>query len=321
MKLINNLFSLSGRMGSGKDTVFKIIQGLSIGDDALDYYGYQSRLEFTRAWVSDRKGMMPSRYNKMFENKKFSEKLKLFICSITGKSMSDIEDPVIKELPLGPDWEVYYLSHYKLSTNTSNGRISPIFSSYNEALRFEADFKLTNGVISDEGISIVKEELTLRRLMQLVGTEGSRELITPKIWINGLFADYNDKSNWIITDNRFINEAEEVTKRGGLTIRINREMRTSSEWQSIYSKVDILDPDGWNRSDFEKSWNELISRDEFINRVCKSTCRYKSNLPFEFHVSETELDNYKFDIVIDNSGDLNQLIDQVYLKLFKDVSN
>ena len=50
-------------------------------------------------------------------------------------------------------------------------------------------------------------------------------------------------------------------------------LKTSSDWQDILCpKVIILDPDGWDRSNYDYSFNEeLISEEEFYTRFSKST--------------------------------------------------
>ena len=65
--------------------------------------------------------------------------------------------------------------------------------------------------------------MTPRLLLQILGTDCGRNIIHPNIWVNGLFADYNASSKWIISDTRFPNEIESVKKHNGLTIRINRD--------------------------------------------------------------------------------------------------
>lgn len=48
---------------------------------------------------------------------------------------------------------------------------------------------------------------------------------------------------------------------------------SSAEWLSRpeYEGVMILDPDGWDRSNFEESWEEKISKKEFDERLAEST--------------------------------------------------
>jgi hypothetical protein len=52
--------------------------------------------------------------------------------------------------------------------------------------------------------------------------------------------------------------------------------RTSEDW-SRECLVDVLDADGWDRSNFHYSWyEELITKYEFENRLINSTCRWPS---------------------------------------------
>ena len=52
---------------------------------------------------------------------------------------------------------------------------------------------------------------------------------------------------------------------------MDKIVKTSEEWQKEYS-AEVLDPDGWNRRDFDFSFNvELISREEFERRMARST--------------------------------------------------
>ena len=53
------------------------------------------------------------------------------------------------------------------------------------------------------------------------------------------------------------------------------ERRTSEEWQIIYPYPKVLDPDGWDRSNFEASWLELITLSEYERRVSESTCEFR----------------------------------------------
>lgn len=51
--------------------------------------------------------------------------------------------------------------------------------------------------------------------------------------------------------------------------------KTSIEWSRTppYNTITILDPDGWDRLNFDFSFNEeLISEQEFVDRLHRSTC-------------------------------------------------
>jgi hypothetical protein len=56
-----------------------------------------------------------------------------------------------------------------------------------------------------------------------------------------------------------------------------QELKTSAEWQQIEIDIIVLDPDGWNRANYDYSWNvELITLDEYKSRRLMSTCIYKN---------------------------------------------
>lgn len=53
-------------------------------------------------------------------------------------------------------------------------------------------------------------------------------------------------------------------------------MKTSSEWQKEFPFPKVTDPDGWDRLNFNFSWNEeLISKEEYDKRVSISTCLFR----------------------------------------------
>jgi hypothetical protein len=65
---------------------------------------------------------------------------------------------------------------------------------------------------------------TPRRLLQTLGTEWGRGIISDTIWIDSTFRRI-DASGWdrhVISDVRFTNEAEAVIARGGHVLRVER---------------------------------------------------------------------------------------------------
>lgn len=56
---------------------------------------------------------------------------------------------------------------------------------------------------------------------------------------------------------------------------MSKELKTSIEWYELIPKeygLVIYDPDGWDRKNYEFSFNqELITKDEFKNRLFQST--------------------------------------------------
>jgi hypothetical protein len=59
------------------------------------------------------------------------------------------------------------------------------------------------------------------------------------------------------------------------------EKRTPQEWlESEFKGVTILDPDGWDRSDYKESWSEPITKDEMGRRTMMSTVQIEKDSPF-----------------------------------------
>jgi hypothetical protein len=53
------------------------------------------------------------------------------------------------------------------------------------------------------------------------------------------------------------------------------EVKTSEEWQKL-CKIEVVDPDGWDRTNYSFSWGEeLITRKEFERRLMRSTCKFQ----------------------------------------------
>jgi hypothetical protein len=50
--------------------------------------------------------------------------------------------------------------------------------------------------------------------------------------------------------------------------------KTPDEWlkDPKYSGITVVDPDGWDRINFEQSWAEPITEVEFTARVMMSSC-------------------------------------------------
>lgn len=60
-------------------------------------------------------------------------------------------------------------------------------------------------------------------------------------------------------------------------------LKTSEEWnKEANGCVRVMDPDGWDRSNFQFSWyEEKISKQEFCNRVFRSTTDMMKHKEFD----------------------------------------
>lgn len=283
----NNLISISGKIGSGKDSVAKIIQYLTTP---------KSRNNFSlEDYLHDSSSYLFAGND--YEIKKFADKLKDIVCILLGCTRAQLEDRDFKEKILPEEWWYYRFS---------DGTIKP---------RYWYDNIEDNRIC--ESRYLIKP--SPRLLLQLIGTEAGRNIIHPNVWVNALFSDYTKSSKWIITDTRFINEINRVVKESGIRIRVEASFkRTSREWQMIKTQHIVIDPDGWDSNNYEFSWNEeLISENVYNNRLKFSTIEDNPNY-LGVHESEIALDNYKdWDYVIKNDGSLPELVNTIRLILTK----
>lgn len=273
------IIGISGKIGSGKDTIAKIIQCLDAG------YNLDETIHTIKGGFRD-SGLLPFSDETKWEVKKFADKLKEICAIMLGVDRSKLEDQVFKDSLLPDDWQEYHVNgtgylakNIRFSTREeAEVFIKNIQSSYVKTAHY------------------IKSTRTVRWLMQYIGTDLFRERLHHNIHINMLFntyiaeslkdnpqlnvADYSnsDFPNWIITDVRFHNEAKAIIDRGGIVIRVERCWTCK---RSIREQM--------------KGCNEL-------------TCPKGQKQ----HESETALDNFVgFHYTIDNNGDINNLIEKV----------
>jgi len=291
------IIGISGKIGSGKDTVGKIIQYLTI---QKEYPNVWSKLSFTfylcdeHTWTSD------------WEIKKFASKLKQILSILTGISVEDLEKQEVKDRVLGEEWQLFEV--YRAINN-----IEELFITRTK----EADAIAFCKTLAS--FRYQKTKRTVRWLLQNVGTDAMRNVIHPNVWVNALFADYkiqqgfgytNDENtecsiikkghypNWIITDCRFPNELIAVKQREGVTIRVSRNVcQKCGEGENLH----------FNRNNGHTGSLESI--------LCNE-CNHFTE--FSTHESETALDNAEFDYIIENNGTIEELIEKVKVVLIKE---
>ena len=182
------IIGINGKIGSGKDTVGKIIQYLTypVNVDIQTYLEKEVNGQFE---IKPNVHTVPN-----FEIKKFAGKLKQIASLLTGIDVEKFEDQDFKMTNLGPEWA------------------RPFY---------------------DKESNVHYETITVRKFLQLLGTECMRMGLHVNTWVNALFADYRAieripekrmsiMPNWIITDMRFPNEMEAVELREGVTIKVVR---------------------------------------------------------------------------------------------------
>lgn len=193
------LIGISGKIGSGKDTVANIIRYLFAKQYALNQGIDESKIYPYETY--DPKAI--DKYSG-WEIKKFAGKLKQIISILTGISVLDLEKQEVKDRLLGKEWETErgmdgmfpqpYIKKYtvrmllqEVGTDAMRDVIHP--NIWVNALF--ADYKPIGDNLLEGEIRKLREE----------------DLIYP---------------NWIITDVRFPNELDAIRDREGIVIRVNR---------------------------------------------------------------------------------------------------
>lgn len=293
------IISISGKIGSGKDTVGKIIQYLTANKWSAEVT-INSFINGGHEYLSYNENT-----NLNWKIKKFADTLKDIVCLLIGCTREQLEDQKFKETELGEEWWCYKTSfpsdHPNIYVNKKDALyITEHYYGYikDDPERYNISFE------EAVNISIELVKLTPRLLLQLLGTECGRDIIHPNIWVNSLMSNYKAKvpekykgeyelSNWIITDTRFPNELQAVKDRGGISIRVTRS--------------DFVDCTHCGKTIKEQS-----------KAGCNDIACYHQNIIPSKHESETALDNATFDYEVDNSGTIKELIEKVKQILIKE---
>lgn len=199
------IIGISGKIGSGKDTVGKIIQELT----------------------------MNSYHQSPWQIKKFAGKLKQIVSLLTGIPVKDLEKQEVKDRVLGEEWskEITYLGHlvYGNKTFTESMTAREMLQRIGtDAMRDVIHPNVwVNALFADYTIpAIFKGKLIECDRCDGCGWyEGGPTLKTTCEHCGGTGAVKDDRllhSRWLVTDVRFPNEAQAIKERGGLLVRINR---------------------------------------------------------------------------------------------------
>lgn len=230
---MRSLIGISGKIGSGKDSVGKIIQAYTAGlshEEVISGMENYRNLDFHKIWLA----------KEAYSIKKFADKLKDIVCMLIGCTRKDLEDREFKEKILGPEWD-----KWRLMFSDDFDSYIRYFSTEEEAEKYIEDNQ-------DKGriyFNLERKQMSPRLLLQLLGTNCGREMIHPQIWVNSLFSDYKSEEyqfgttpenlqwsekypNWIITDMRFPNEMVAIKSRDGITIRVERGQPSGPEHES-----------------------------------------------------------------------------------------
>lgn len=130
------------------------------------------------------------------------------------------------------------------------------------------------------------EKMTVREFLQRLGTEGIRNGVHKNAWVNALFADYKGKFNQY------------------------------SPLTGMESQEGFVSYPNWIITDcrFPNEAQAIIDRKGIVVRIDRYQKKHKS---IGLHPSETSLDDWKFDYIIDNNRTIEELIEKVREMLIK----
>lgn len=283
MKKVVNLIGISGKLQSGKNTVASIIQMLTSPNYKNEYL-YKVGININR--LSD--------YNfsdSVWQQKAFAGKLKQIVSILTEIPVEDLEKQEVKDRVLGEEWKYWVWTDYKLANNQNiDGIISQPFSTREEA----ENQKIGTGRVPYYfgGAEIKSKIHTPRTLLQLLGTDCGRQIIHPNIWVNALMSEYKTINNCQQHSDGFF-----YTDEHG-----------ENEVIPIYPNWIITDVRFPNEAEAIKKRGGIIIR---VNRKSKFELAVQETVEGKEHASETSLDNYNFDAIIDNNGTIEELIEKV----------
>lgn len=180
------IIGINGKIGSGKDTVGKIIQYLVANKNLPKNMQYHSLEELDNG----------AELYSNWKVKKFAGKLKQIASLLTGIPIEKFEDQEFKKTNLGSEWdtELEYL-------------IPMTVREFLQKLGTEA---MRNGLHTNVWVNALFADYKYEIHRSEVPTRAAG------------FIDQHVYPNWIITDMRFPNEMEAVVKRNGITIRVIR---------------------------------------------------------------------------------------------------
>jgi len=138
-------------------------------------------------------------------------------------------------------------------------------------------------------VTFGEKTYTIRKLLQLIGTECFRDIISPDVWVSTLdtrIGSYSITTPIIITDLRFQNEYEYIRSKGGLVVFVDNPMarnealssdvfahRSESYIEQLGGLADIvLD----NSSSLETYQDFCIRTSKYINREYRNKCGYQA---------------------------------------------
>ena len=244
------IIGISGKINSGKDVSGALMQYKNVSSSNT------SRADFL-SFSEARRGVISST-----EIRRFADEVKNIVCRWTNCTRRELENSEFKNTDLGNSWAKWKVFRTKANEKT--------FTSLKDAKNYASTFN---------NARIVEQRMDRRKLMQLIGTDAGRNVIHPDLWVNIVMSKYIPEdelwcNDWIMPDVRKPNEAQAILNRGGIIIRIERdvELRHSLHWARYIKETD-----------------SYLSERSFISWCKKEFPEFHDRIT---HESETALDDF-----------------------------
>lgn len=178
------IIGISGRIGSGKDTMGSMIQ-------YLDSHSPKSYEEWIKPRIFKGQDIGDLSMYEIEENswqiKKFAGKLKTIASLLTGINVEKFEDQAFKKTNLSSDWDIHGMP-----------------TTVREFLQKLGTDAVRNGLHDNTWVNALFADYKRKGY-------------------NPLYPDgVGDYPKWVITDTRFPNEAKVIKDKGGIVIRVVR---------------------------------------------------------------------------------------------------
>jgi hypothetical protein len=197
------IIGVSGKIGSGKDTLGKIIQYLTTPENnATNIAEY-----FSNKWKAEKSS---------WQIVKFADTLKDIVCILTGCTREQLEDIDFKNSKLPIEWNNGWANMF------DDKALPKKHLTYRQLLQYLGTDLLRNQLHENVWVNALMSKYKLTPDPSIRITNTSHPSISVKESFKVMYPDNHIFPNWIITDMRFPNEAKAVKDRDGITIRVNR---------------------------------------------------------------------------------------------------
>lgn len=235
------IIGISGKIGSGKDTLGTMLQGVADGypDDFI--------IERVKAG-----GFHPNHVS--YEIKKFAGKLKQVTSIITGIPVEDLENPAIKHSELGEEWDLLILNKYDKEGNN-------IKTSYT-----------VRKMLQRIGTEAMRKQIHPDVWVNALFADYLPQVFTSDNRMTERWPD------WIITDVRFPNEAKAIKDRNGILIRINRQTIESVTSEFFHGIEGVEQHPSETSLDDWDDWDFIVDNNEGFEELLQTTYKIYNSL-------------------------------------------